>query len=59
MPKRTHVEREKAIRMLQANVTPSVIAHQFRCHARMIELLENISDKLEQCQTVCIHDVIA
>ena len=39
MPKRTHVEREKAIRMLQANVAPSVIAQQFRCHARMIERL--------------------
>ena len=39
MPKRTHVEREKAIRMLQANVTPSMVAQQFRCHARMIERL--------------------
>ena len=39
MPKRTHVEREKAIRMLQANVTPSVIAQQFQCRARMIERL--------------------
>ena len=28
MPKRTHVERENAIRMLQANVTPSVITLQ-------------------------------
>ena len=28
MPKRTHVEREKAIRMLQANVKPLVIAKQ-------------------------------
>ena len=36
MPKRTHAEREKAIRMLQAKVTQSVIAEQFRCHARMI-----------------------
>ena len=39
MPTRTHVEPEKAIRILQANVTPSVIAQQFRCHARMIERL--------------------
>ena len=39
MPKRTHVERKKAIRMLQANVTPSVIAQPFRCHARMNERL--------------------
>ena len=29
MRKRAHVEREKAIRILQANVTPSVIAQQF------------------------------
>ena len=39
MPKWTHVEREKVIRMLQANVTPSVIAQQLRCHARMTERL--------------------
>ena len=39
MPKRTHVECEQAIRMLQANVTPSVIGQQYRCHARMIERL--------------------
>ena len=39
MPERTHVEREKAIRMLQANVTPSEKAHQFRCHAWTIERL--------------------
>ena len=31
MPKRTHVELKKAIRMLQANVTPSVIAQQLPC----------------------------
>ena len=36
MSKRTHVEREKAIRMLQANVTSPMIAQQFRCHAKMI-----------------------
>ena len=30
MPKRTHVEREKAIGMLQASVMPTVIAQQFR-----------------------------
>ena len=40
MPKRTHTEREGAIRMLQANVTPSVIVQQFRCHARMIGRLK-------------------
>ena len=39
MPKWTHVEREKVIRMLQAHVMPSMIAQQFRCHARMIERL--------------------
>ena len=40
MPKRTHVECEKAIRMLQANVTTSVIAQQLQCHARIIERLK-------------------
>ena len=39
MPKRAHVERENAIGILQANVTASVIAQQFWCHARMIERL--------------------
>ena len=39
MPKRTHVEREKVTRILQANVTPLVIAQLFQCHARMIERL--------------------
>ena len=39
MPKQTHAERERAKRMLQANMTPSVIAQQFRSHARMIERL--------------------
>ena len=59
MPKRTHVEREKVIRMLQANVTPSVIAQQFRWHAKKLNVYENVSGKKEQCQTVRIHDVIA
>ena len=39
MPKRTHAERETAIGMLQANMTPSEMAQQLRCHARMIERL--------------------
>ena len=39
MPKRTNVGRKQAIRMLQANMTPSVIAQKFRRHARTIELL--------------------
>ena len=37
MPKRTHVEREKAIRMLQDNLMASMIVQQFRYRARMIE----------------------
>ena len=59
MPKRTHVEREKVIRMLQANMMPPVITQQFRCHVRMTERLRKHSDKLEIYQTVRIHDVIA
>ena len=37
MPKWTPVDRKMG--MLQANVTPSVIAQQFRCHGRSIERL--------------------
>ena len=36
MTKLTPVERERAIGMLQANVTPSVVAKQFRCYVRTI-----------------------
>ena len=36
-----HVERERALGILQANVTPSVAAKQFRCHVRTIGRLEN------------------
>ena len=39
MSKRTDVDQEKAIKMLKANVTPSVITQQFQCHAMMIERL--------------------
>ena len=39
--KLTHVECERAIRMLQANVTPSVAAKQFWCNVRMIQRLKN------------------
>ena len=41
MTKSAHVERERAIGMVQANVTPSVAAKQFRCHVRMIGRLKN------------------
>ena len=37
----TPVERERAIGMLQANVTPSVVAKQFECHVRTIGRLKN------------------
>ena len=40
MPMLTHIEREGAIGMLQANMASSVIAQQqFRCHVRTIEHL--------------------
>ena len=41
MTKVTHVERECAIGMLQANVTPLVVAKQFRCHVRTFGRLKN------------------
>ena len=37
----TPVGRERALGMLQANVTPSVAAKQFRCHVRTIGRLKN------------------
>ena len=36
-----HVERERAIGMLKANVTPLVVAKRFRCHVRTIGRLKN------------------
>ena len=36
-----HVERERAIGMLQDNMTPSVVAKQFQCHVRTIGRLKN------------------
>ena len=41
MTKLTHVERESAIGMLKANVTPLKVAKQFRCHVRTIGRLQN------------------
>ena len=35
------VERERAIGMLQANVTPLVVTKLFRCHVRTIGCLKN------------------
>ena len=36
-----HVERERAIGMLQANMTPMIVDKQFRCHVRTIGRLKN------------------
>ena len=41
MTKLTPAKRERAIGMLHATVTPSVVAKQFRCHDRMIGRLKN------------------
>ena len=41
MTKLAHVERERAIGMLKANVTPLIVAKRFRCHVRMIGRLKN------------------
>ena len=41
MTKLAHVERERAIGMLKANVTPLVVAKQFRCYVRTIGCLKN------------------
>ena len=58
MSRLTPVEFERAIRMLQANVTPLVIDQQCRCHFMMIERLWNRLLKMAQLQTVRVHDVI-
>ena len=39
--KLVNVERERAIGMLKANVTPLIVAQQFRCHVRTIGRLKN------------------
>ena len=41
MTKVAPVERERAIRMLQVNMTPLVVAKRFRCHVRTIGRLKN------------------
>ena len=41
MTKLAHVEHERALGMLQANVTPLVAAKRFRCHVRTIGRLKN------------------
>ena len=41
MTKLAHVERERAIGMLKANVTPLVVAKPFRCHVRTIGRFKN------------------
>ena len=41
MTKLAHVERERAIGMLKANVTTLIVAKQFRCHVRTIGCLKN------------------
>ena len=41
------MERECAIGMLKANVTPSIVAKQFPCHARTIGRLKNRFQQIE------------
>ena len=57
MPRLTPVERKKATRMLQANVTLSVMTKHVQSHVRTIGRLRNLFDKLGQRQTVRVYDV--
>ena len=41
MTKLAHVERESAIGMLKANLTPLIVAKRFRCHVRTVGRLKN------------------
>ena len=41
MTKLAHVDRERVIGMLKANVTPLIVVKRFRCHVRTIGRLKN------------------
>ena len=41
MTKLAHVERERAMGMFKANVTPLIVAKQFQCHVRTSGRLKN------------------
>ena len=51
------MERERAIRMLKANVTPLIETKRFQCHVRTIGRLKNRSNTLGQRHTVRIQGV--
>ena len=55
--KLAHVERERAIQMLKARVTPLIVAKQFRCHVRTIGRLKNRFQQIGQRHTVCVQGV--
>ena len=51
------MERERAIGMLQANVTPLIVAKQFWCHLGPFDVLRIVSNKLGQRHTVFVQEV--
>ena len=55
--KLTHVESERAIGMLQANVTPSVEANNVGAMLGRLDVLRIVSNKPGQRQTVYVQDV--
>ena len=57
MTKLAHVERERAIGMLKANVTPLVVAKRFWCHVWTIGRLKNRFQQIGQRHTVRVQDV--
>ena len=57
MTKLTHVERESAIGMLKANVTPLIVAKQFRTMLGRLDVLRILSNKLGQHHTVRVQGV--
>ena len=54
MTKLAHVEGERAIVMLKANVTPLKVAKPFRCHVRTIGRLNNCFQLLGTTSH-CLH----
>ena len=57
MTKLAHVERERAIGMLKANVTPLVVPNDSGAMFGRLDVLRIVSNKLGQHHTVSVQDV--
>ena len=57
MTKLAHVEHERALGMLKANVTPLVVAKDFGAILGRLEILRIVSNELGQRHTFHVQDV--